>query len=186
MQGSGSLATAMPQGGIVIRASVLLLTILRRIVDVTLIALLGIMVVSVLAQVAGRYVFNFSIAGATEVATFAQIWMVLLGAGYAMRARLHVSIDTVVAKLPPLLARIILVPVAALCLWFLWVVFEGGLLLIEIGAIQTSAALQISMQVPYIALPVSAAYFALEAVLVFGATILGHAPVAPDAGVRAD
>ncbi|WP_270933471.1 TRAP transporter small permease [Falsiroseomonas oryzae] len=148
--------------------------------------LLAVMVVSVLVQVAGRYVFNFSIAGATELATFAQIWMVLLGAGYAMRSRLHVSIDVLVAMLPPAVARALLVPVAALCLWFLWVVFEGGLQLIEVGAIQTSAALQISMQIPYIALPVSAAYFGLEAVLAFGAAVLGRAPVTGGGGVRLD
>jgi TRAP-type C4-dicarboxylate transport system permease small subunit len=66
------------------------------------------------------------------------------------------------------------------------VVFEGGLLLIEIGAIQTSAALQISMELPYVALPVSAAYLALELALAFGATILGMRPVATGGGVRVD
>ncbi|NKC30130.1 TRAP transporter small permease [Falsiroseomonas selenitidurans] len=183
MQGSG-LAIGASQGAM-LRAAALLLHLLRRLVDLTLILLLGVMVVAVLAQVAGRYLLNFSIGGATELATFAQIWMVLLGAGYAMRARLHVSIDTLVARLPPLAARLLMLPVAALCLWFLYVVFEGGMLLIEIGAIQTSAALQISMQVPYIALPVSAAYLALELALAFGATILGQAPAA-DLGERAD
>ncbi len=162
------------------------LTLLRRLVELTLILLVGIMVVSVLMQVLGRYVFNFSIAGASEVATFAQIWMVLLGAGYAMRERLHVSIETFVEMLPVWLARAIMVPVAILCLWFLWVVFEGGLLLIEVGAIQTSAALQLSMQVPYIALPVSAAYFGLEAALAFGAAIIGRTSVTTGGGVRVD
>lgn len=172
--------------GLLLGAARTALWLLRRVVDVALIALLAIMIVAVLAQVAGRYVFNYSIAEATEVATFAQIWMVLLGAGYAMRERLHVSIETLVEMLPRVLQRAIMLPVAALCLWFLWIVFDGGMQLIEIGAIQTSAALQISMEVPYIALPVSAAYFALETVLVFGAIILGRQAATTGGGVRVD
>ncbi|WP_431282681.1 TRAP transporter small permease [Humitalea sp. 24SJ18S-53] len=162
------------------------LALVRRVVEIVLILLVAIMLGTVLAQVAGRYLFNFSIAWATELATFAQVWMVLLGAGYAMRMRLHVSIETFVEMLPPLVTRLIMVPVALLCLWFLWVVFEGGLLLMEIGGMQTSAALQISMQVPYVALPISAAYFALECAIRFGAIIFGGAAVTTGGGVRVD
>jgi TRAP-type C4-dicarboxylate transport system permease small subunit len=169
-----------------LRGGRLALRLVRRLIDAALIVLLAAMVVAVLVQVAGRYVFNFSIGGATELATFAQIWMVLLGAGYAMRERLHVSIETLVEMLPKALARALMVPVAALCLWFLWVVFEGGLQLMALGAIQTSAALQISMQVPYVALPVSAAYFGLEAALAFGAAILGRDTLTTGGGVRVD
>ena len=172
--------------GLPIRIGQRLLGLLRRVVEIVLIGLLAIMLVAVSVQVAGRYVFNYSIPGADEVATFAQIWMVLLGAGYAMRMRLHVSIELVVERLPPLVARALLVPVAALCLWFLWVVFEGGLLLMEVGAIQTSPSLQLSMDMPYAMLPIGAAYFALETALAFGAAIFGLAPVTSGGGVRVD
>ena len=175
-----------PAPGMLLRAGQAVLWVLRRVVDGALILLLGVMVLAVLAQVGGRYVFNYSIAEATEVATFAQIWMVLLGAGYAMRERLHVSIETLVEMLPRGVHRLVMVPVAGLCLWFLWVVFDGGMQLIEIGAIQTSAALQISMEIPYIAIPVSAAYFALEAALAFGAVILGRESATTGGGVRVD
>lgn len=162
------------------------LALLRRGVDLMLILLLAAMFGAVLAQIAGRYVFNFSIAWATEFASYAQIWMVLLGAGYAMRTRLHVSIDTLVAALPPLLGRLVMVPILALCLWFLWVVWEGGWLLLEIGQIQTSAGLGVPMTVPYAALPASAAYLALETLIAMGGVILGRAPVATGGGVRLD
>ncbi len=159
---------------------------LRRLVDLMLITLLALMVLLILAQVVGRYGFNRSIAGADEAATFAQIWMVLLGSGYAMRARLHVSIELVVERLPPLLARALLVPVGGLCLWFLWVVFEGGLLLMQVGAWQTSPGLQIPMDIPYAMLPIGAAYFALETALAFGGAILGITPITTGGGVRVD
>jgi len=153
------------------------LRILRRSIDLLLILLLSLMVLTVMAQVVARYVFNRSIVGADEVAGIAQVWMVLLGAGYAMRARLHVSIDMLVVRLPNLVARALLVPVAGISLWFLWVVFEGGLRLMELGAIQSTPGLGISMEMPYAMLPIGAAYLAFEACLAFGAVILGLEPV---------
>jgi TRAP-type C4-dicarboxylate transport system permease small subunit len=165
----------MPEAALALRLATLLLAALRRCVDIVLICLMAYMVGAVLMQVFGRYIFNYSIAAAVETATFAQIWMVLLGAGYAMRRRMHVNIDVVIKLLPSWFARLLLVPVALLCLWFLAVVFIGGVRLLDLGAIQQSPALQIPMTIPYFALPLSAAYFALEALLFFGGGILARA-----------
>ncbi len=151
----------------------------RRAVDIVLILLIAYMALAVLTQVAGRYLFNFSIAGAEETATFAQIWMVMLGAGYAMRKRMHVSIDILVARLPKPVAAAVMLPVAGLCMWFLWIVFDGSLDLIRIGAAQLSPALQISMEVPYAAMPVAAAYLAIETALMFIDRIAGRNAAAP-------
>ena len=162
------------------------LAVLRRGVDLVLILLLAAMVAIVFAQVVARYVFNHSFPGADEAATFAQIWMVLLGAGYAMRQRLHVAIELVIERLPERLARLLLVPVAGLCLWFLWVVFQGGMQLMQVGGWQTSPGLQLPMDIPYAMIPVGAAYFALETALAFGAAILGFEKVTTGGGVRVD
>jgi TRAP-type C4-dicarboxylate transport system permease small subunit len=185
--GRATPALAQPRPArFAMRAVALPLALLRRGVEVALILLLASMFGAVLAQIAGRYVFNFSIAWATEFASYAQIWMVLLGAGYAMRTRQHVAIDTLVAALPPMLGRLVMVPILGLCLWFLWVVWEGGWLLLEIGQIQTSAGLGVPMTVPYAALPASAAYLALETLIAMGGVILGRAPIATGGGVRLD
>ncbi|MCE8459410.1 TRAP transporter small permease, partial [Rhodovulum sulfidophilum] len=63
---------------------------LRRLVDGAALLLLGYMALAVLVQIVGRYVFNYSIAWSEETATFAQIWLALLGAGIAMRHNQHV------------------------------------------------------------------------------------------------
>lgn len=162
------------------------LHLLRRLVELSLILLLAVMLLVVFAQVVARYVFNQSIPGADEAATFAQIWMVLLGAGYAMRQRLHVSIELVIERLPVLFARLLLLPVTGLCLWFLWVVFDGGVLLMQVGSWQTSPGLQVPMDIPYAMIPIGSAYFALEAGLAFGAAILGLEKVTTGGGVRVD
>ena len=120
------------------------------------------MVGAIFTQVIGRYIFNFSIAGAEETATFAQIWMVLFGAGVAMRRKQHVGIDVFIAFCPPVVQRLMLIVSTLLGLWFLWVVFSGSFALIEVGSIVRSPAMQWPMSIPYLALPIGAAYFALE------------------------
>jgi TRAP-type transport system small permease protein len=123
------------------------------------------MAIVVLLQVLGRYVFNYSIDWSTETATFAQIWMVLLAAGIAMRRQLHVGVDTLVNALPNSLQRFFIVLTLLLCSWFLWVAISGSFRLIKIGFIQTSPALSIPMWLPYLSLPVGLSYFAFEFIL---------------------
>ena len=73
---------------------------LRFVVSGVVILLFSVMMISVLVQVGGRYVFNYSIAQASEIATFSQIWLVLLGSGVAVARGQHVAIDMLPAKLP--------------------------------------------------------------------------------------
>jgi TRAP-type C4-dicarboxylate transport system permease small subunit len=138
---------------------------LRALVNVIVVGLYGFMCVAVLAQVLGRYLFDFSISGAVESATFAQVWMVLLGAGVAMRLNMHNSMDLIAQRLSKRVFRILLIVSAGACLWFLSITILGSFPLLEIGEFQTSPALQIPMSIPYLAVPVGCAYLALELVL---------------------
>lgn len=138
---------------------------IRRIVTWLVIGFFSYMAVAVLIQVIGRYVFNFSIDWAAESATFAQVWMILLAAGLAMRRNLHVSVDALVSVLPVPVLRILTVVIAIPCLWFLWHAISGSMALIDIGRIQTSPVLQIPMWIPYLSLPLGLTYFGLELIL---------------------
>ena len=138
---------------------------LRLIVTWLVIGFFGYMAVAVLIQVVGRYVFNYSIDWAAETATFAQIWMILLAAGLAMRTNLHVSVDALTNILPVPILRFLIVVIAVPCLWFLWQAIVGSLALIDIGQIQTSPVLQIPMWIPYLSLPIGLTYFGLELIL---------------------
>jgi len=137
----------------------------RRIVTWLVIGFFSYMAIAVLIQVIGRYVFNFSIDWAAESATFAQIWMILLAAGLAMRENLHVSVDALVTILPESILRFLTLVIAIPCLWFLWHAIAGSMALIDIGRIQTSPVLQIPMWIPYLSLPIGLAYFGLELIL---------------------
>ena len=90
-----------------------------------------------------------------------------------MRWGLHVSVDILVAQLPSKVVRVINVPITFVCLWFLWIVFDGSFRLLEIGEIQSSPVLRIPMYYPYLAIPVAAAYLALEFVIVMWTKTFG-------------
>lgn len=126
------------------------------------------MLIAVLVQVVGRY-FAFSIDWAAETARLAQVWMVLLAAGIAMRDRLHVRVDALVNLLPPALVRLLTLVVTIACLWFLSLTIKGSLALIEVGRIESSPVLRLPMWIAYLCLPLGLLYFALELVLSLGA-----------------
>ena len=173
-------AAARPGPTAMMRAVGLALHAVRTAFAWCAIVLFVYMVGAIFVQVIGRYVFNFSIAGAEETATFAQIWMVLFGAGIAMRRRQHVGIDVLIALCPAPVQRVALILSSLVGLWFLWVVFSGSFALIEIGKIMRSPALQWPMAIPYLALPIGIAYFALEFAIALVPRWFGAAPPSAD------
>lgn len=153
------------------------LGLLRKIVAVAIVLLFSYMIVAVSAQVVARFVFSFNIAWATESSTMAQIWLVLIGAGYALHKGLHVGVDIVANLLPLPVRRILNAIVTVLALWFLWIVFDGSFRLLTIGALQTSPALQIPMYYPYLVVPIGTAYLALELLVAQLPKIFGKAEI---------
>ena len=124
------------------------------------------MTVAVLAQVFGRYVFNYSISWTEETARFAQAWVILIGAGITMRRGRHVAVDSLPEKLPLPAARLLRIILACGCIWFLGIVVYGSFALIELGWLfEVSPVLSIPMWIIYLALPLGAVYFGVEIVL---------------------
>lgn len=64
-------------------------------------AMLALIVVLIAAQVFTRYLFNRPIVWVEDVATFAFIWSVFLGAAVGLKDLRHVRIETLLARLPP-------------------------------------------------------------------------------------
>ncbi len=124
------------------------------------------MTIAVLAQVFGRYVFNYSISWTEETARFAQAWVILVGAGITMRKGWHVAVDSLPEKLPINAARTLKIILASGCIWFLGIVVYGSFALIELGWLfESSPVLSIPMWIIYMCLPLGAIYFGVEIVL---------------------
>ncbi|MEO1080192.1 MAG: TRAP transporter small permease subunit [Pseudomonadota bacterium] len=126
------------------------------------------MLAAVLVQVVGRY-FAFSIDWAAESATFAQVWMVFLAAGLAMRDGLHVRVDALVNLLPGQLQRALMLVVTLVCLWFLSLAVRGSVDLLRVGLIETSPVMRLPMWLAFLSLPLGLLYLGLELVLSLGA-----------------
>ena len=138
---------------------------LRFVAATIVVACFAYMTIAVLAQVFGRYLFNYSISWTEETAKFAQIWVVFIGAGIAMRRGWHVAVDALPSMLPLGPARAVSVVVALGCIGFLGVVVFGSLPLIELGwMFELSPVLQVPMWIIYLCIPLGAFYFAFEIV----------------------
>jgi len=125
------------------------------------------MFLSIFIQVGGRYVFNYPIAWTTELATYSQVWLVILGAGLALKDGMHAGIDMLVEKLNKRIQLIVSFILVLLSLAFLLVTIQGSKQLLIIGQMQTSAALGIPMHYVYIILPVGFSYIGLELIVSF-------------------
>ncbi|MEC5293483.1 MULTISPECIES: TRAP transporter small permease [unclassified Aurantimonas] len=141
------------------------LTRLRRAIEDILVVTFLIMLAAVLIQVVGRFIDGFSFIGTEEIANFAQLWLVLVGSGVAMRYGRHVAVDSLVTQLPIPIARVLNILIALGSIWFLGIVFVGALPLVDMGFIEASPAMQIPMWTMYLSLNVGAIYFGLEVVM---------------------
>ncbi|MGK7752145.1 MULTISPECIES: TRAP transporter small permease [unclassified Roseovarius] len=61
--------------------------------------------VLVFAQVVNRYILTYSTPWLEELTRYLMVWMVLIGAAYAVRNRQHLKVDIVEALLPSARAR---------------------------------------------------------------------------------
>lgn len=145
--------------GAVLRST---LAVVRFVVNAVAISLLCAMIFLIMFQILGRYVFNYSISWSEELAIYSQIWLVMLGAGIAMRNRHHASVDIAIARMPVQVQRVIRSASALLVVWFLLVVITSSSSMLAFGMIVSSPALQLPMAIPYAALPIGLGYFLLE------------------------
>lgn len=85
------------------------LPVFFRVLDTTLksvmVAMLVVLIVSVGANVFGRFVLNQSLAASDELARFLFIWVIFLGAALAHLHREHIAVDLLVQRLPPSMHR---------------------------------------------------------------------------------
>lgn len=80
----------------------------------------------VTAQVASRFIFNFSLAAASEFSIYAMIWSVFLGAAVAFRDNQHIAMDIIRSKVPTSAGRVMdLIIFGSLVLFLCVIVLKG-------------------------------------------------------------
>ena len=141
------------------------MNIVRKITNYLVIIFFVYMVLAVFYQVLGRYIFSYKLGAAAETATFAQIWMILLASGIAMRKNMHVGVDILLRKLNIKFQKIIITISSLITIVFLSMVLKGSVQLIIVGAQSTSPALSVPMWIPYLSIPLGITYIMLELII---------------------
>ena len=141
------------------------LNITKKIINYLVIIFFVYMVLAVFYQVLGRYIFNYKLGAAAETATMAQIWMILLASGIAMRKNMHVGVDILLRKLNVKAQKIIVTVSTIVITIFLIMVLKGSVQLIIVGAQSTSPAISIPMWIPYLSIPIGIFYIMLELII---------------------
>lgn len=130
-------------------------------------AMMAVMATLVFTNVITRYIFNFSIIWAEEVSQYLMIWIAYLGAGLALRQGRHVAIEMFQDMLPARLSRATRAGIVLSILAFLVVLAVLGFQFVAFAWVQETPVLNISLGIPYLAVPIGAMLFVLHLCFVF-------------------
>jgi TRAP-type transport system small permease protein len=114
---------------------------------------MAIMAIVIPYEVAGRYLLGAMPSWSGEATTFSLVWLSMMGAAIGLRKGYQISLTTVIDRLPHPAARIARGGSLCLMLILLLIMTWYGLQQTLINLRQTSPALEISMALPYAALP---------------------------------
>ena len=138
---------------------------IERVLLPVLAALLAIITLGVFIQVCLRYLFSVAFIWGEELALFAFIWCVFLGSAINTRRRTHFAFDFLAGLLRGWAAAAQRLVVDAIILGFSVFMLVKGYEFAGVGIKRLSPGLGITMFVPTLIIPVSAAYMLLAALV---------------------
>lgn len=128
---------------------------LNRVAEWAMAGLLAAMTLLVGAQIAGRFVFAYSIFWSDELSRFLLVWIAFLGMSIGVRRGAHPGVDSLVRTLPPAWGRTAALAAVVCCIAFFLVMVGHGALLVQRTWPQRSPSLGLRMGIPYLAVPVA-------------------------------
>ena len=128
----------------------------------------GALFVLVIAQILFRYVFKFSAPWTEEAARYLMIWMALLAAGIAFQTGQHFNIDFVTSRLRAKTQRKIALFTGFLTFLFILCIIFWGIPFAILGFFTISPGLEITMFLPYLAVPVAGGVMMLNLIVYLG------------------
>lgn len=118
------------------------------------------MVVLVVTNVFCRYVLGFSLVWAEEVSQYLMVWVAFLGAGLALREGRHVAVEMLQERLPDGPRRATRWVILVAVLLFLLATAVLGAQFAWFARDMETPVLNISMAIPYSAVPIGCALLA--------------------------
>ena len=125
-----------------------------RALRVFLIGLLVVIFVEVVVEVASRFIFHYPLPWGAEVSQTLLVWMTFIGSAAAFLRGEHIGIDMLVERLPQVLRGFLQRLNLLIILAFLGCGIWSGFKVVTRVWDDTTASLQISAGILYLALPV--------------------------------
>lgn len=147
--------------------------------EAVVIVMAAIMVVLVVTNVFCRYVLNFSLVWAEEISQYLMVWVTFVGAGLALRQGRHVAVEMLQDKLSPAGRRSLRWGVLLGSLAFLLVTAVLGVQFAWFARDMETPVLNISLAIPYLAVPVGSFLAAIHLSLIAQAYVSGQLEVPP-------
>ena len=122
--------------------------IIDRLVSIICIALTGLMFLSVLYQVIGRYFISTSIAWTEETARYCMIWLAFLGASMLVRSNENSSVTFIKDRLPKNIRKAVDLSILVVMLVFMLIIFAISISQVGYSLNEISPALRIIMFIP--------------------------------------
>lgn len=148
------------------------------------IALLAAMAVMVFANVALRFLTDYSILWVEEASRYAMVWLTFIGAGPVLRYGGHIGIETLQQSLPRAAPMLRALVVALLAAFFVVMIVVGARYATLTWA-QTTPVMQIPVGAVYLAMPIGFALMVLH-LAVMARGFVRHRTVLGDGEFDAD
>lgn len=139
---------------------------LNRLAERAMAVLLAALTLLVGAQIAGRFLFAYSIFWSDELARFLLVWAAFLGMSVGVRRGAHPAVDSLVRGLRPRGARVAFAVAVACSLLFFLVMVGYGAVLVQRTWPQRSPSLGLRMGLPYLAVPVAGILMGLHTIAI--------------------
>lgn len=134
----------------------------ERIVQYTLVGMVGVMTVIIILQVFMRYLFLYSLSWSEEVARYLMIWVSFLGASLALKYGFHIGVEFVINRIPEKIRGWVNLVAKLGVLLFLIYFTIGGFRVSWAVRDQDSPALLFSMAYAYLSAPVGGLFMIIQ------------------------
>ena len=137
-------------------------------------ALLVLMGITILVQIASRYLFNNPLIFTEELASLCFIWMTMLGSGFCIKNKLNTRITILVDRLPPFWKKASSILTDLLCMAMFLFLLPTGIRFNASQARVQTAAMQLPMTVIYSSFLVATALISIRFAIDIVETISGQ------------
>ncbi|OAZ96315.1 TRAP transporter small permease [Halomonas sp. G11] len=138
--------------------------------------LLLVMTVLIFWQVFARFVIGSPLFFSDEIARFCMLWLTFLGAGYAYRKGLLISVDILIEYSGNKLASLLRIAIILCSFLFAFIMAKYGFDLADRVASQTAPSTRVSMMWPYLAVPAGGIVIMINSLGLLIDEVLGTQP----------